>query len=262
LRQRLDRTRPPPAPTPRHRRPGSRPGVSTGARHVRARQTRAVTSREETPMSAPFEKFDDSEDPRYTTSGPSGHRKRISQDIGNIGCDHPAARRLDVQQCNGQVHRPAGGSRVRASSSVTRPAGGSRVRASSSVTRPAGSETTIRVPSGVDAMAPKFWGLRGGKLTVPKDDDLLGQRSSSRFDVPESVVTCFATHDGTPAGAGLSDRTLIFGRRHLQNVLTEYTRHYNGRRPHRGCNLRPRRPTSPSRHCQPSGSPAARSSAA
>ncbi len=59
---------------------------------------------------------------------------------------------------------------------------------------------------------------------MPKDDDLVGQRSSSRFDVPESVIICFATHDGTAAGAGLSDRTLIFGRRHLQNVLTEYTR--------------------------------------
>ena len=198
-------------------------------------------------MSVPFEKFDDSEDPRYTTCGPSGHRRRISQDIGNIGCDHPGARRLDVPQCNGQVHRPAGrleGAGVK----LGHPTGG--------------SATTICVPSGVDAMAPKFWGLRGGNLTVPKDDDLVGQRSSSRFDVPESVVICFATHDGTPAGAGLSDRTLIFGRRYLQNVLTEYTRHYNWRRPHRGCNLRPPRPTSPSRHCQPSGSPAARSSAA
>jgi hypothetical protein len=59
-------------------------------------------------MSVPFEKFDDSEEPRYTMCGPSGHRKRISQDMGNIGCDHPAARRLDVPQCNGQVHRHAG----------------------------------------------------------------------------------------------------------------------------------------------------------
>jgi hypothetical protein len=37
----------------------------------------------------------------------------------------------------------------------------------------------------------------------------------------------------------------VFGRRHLQNVLTEYTRHYNGRRPHPGCNLRSPRPDQP-----------------
>ena len=30
------------------------------------------------------------------------------------------------------------------------------------------------------------------------------------------------------------DRLLIFGRRHLEQVLTEYVLHYNGHRPHRG----------------------------
>jgi putative transposase len=30
-----------------------------------------------------------------------------------------------------------------------------------------------------------------------------------------------------------TDRMLIFGERHLRVVLTEYTRHYNARRPHR-----------------------------
>jgi putative transposase len=29
------------------------------------------------------------------------------------------------------------------------------------------------------------------------------------------------------------DRTLIFGRRHLERVLAEYVAHYNGHRPHR-----------------------------
>jgi putative transposase len=32
---------------------------------------------------------------------------------------------------------------------------------------------------------------------------------------------------------------------HLRTVLTEYVRHYNGRRPHRARNLRPPRPTHP-----------------
>jgi hypothetical protein len=36
---------------------------------------------------------------------------------------------------------------------------------------------------------------------------------------------------------------LIFGERHLRVVMTEYAAHYNGRRPHRGRDLRPPRPT-------------------
>ncbi|MFE5003795.1 integrase core domain-containing protein [Streptomyces sp. NPDC056637] len=40
----------------------------------------------------------------------------------------------------------------------------------------------------------------------------------------------------------LTDRMLIFGRRHLCTVLDEYVRHYNGRRPHRGQQLHPPRP--------------------
>ena len=38
---------------------------------------------------------------------------------------------------------------------------------------------------------------------------------------------------------------LIFGERHLRSVLAEYARHYNGRRPHRGRQLRPPRPDHP-----------------
>jgi len=33
------------------------------------------------------------------------------------------------------------------------------------------------------------------------------------------------------------DWLLIFGRRHLERILREYSRHYNGQRPHRGINL-------------------------
>ena len=40
----------------------------------------------------------------------------------------------------------------------------------------------------------------------------------------------------------VTDRMLIFGERHLQSVLAEYARHYNGRRPHRGRQLQPPRP--------------------
>jgi hypothetical protein len=38
---------------------------------------------------------------------------------------------------------------------------------------------------------------------------------------------------------------LIFSQRHLRVVLTEYVRHYHGRRPHRARDLRPPRPTNP-----------------
>jgi hypothetical protein len=38
---------------------------------------------------------------------------------------------------------------------------------------------------------------------------------------------------------------LIVNQRHLRAVLTEYVRHYNGRRPHRARDLRPPRPTYP-----------------
>ena len=40
----------------------------------------------------------------------------------------------------------------------------------------------------------------------------------------------------------VTDRMLIFGQRHLRAILAEYETHYNGRRPHRGRQLRPPRP--------------------
>ncbi len=42
--------------------------------------------------------------------------------------------------------------------------------------------------------------------------------------------------------AELTDRMLIFSRRHLSAVLTEYVEHYNTQRPHRGQQLHPPRP--------------------
>jgi putative transposase len=43
----------------------------------------------------------------------------------------------------------------------------------------------------------------------------------------------------------ITDRMLIFGRRHLRTILTQYAAHYNGRRPHRSRQLRPPRPDHP-----------------
>jgi hypothetical protein len=38
---------------------------------------------------------------------------------------------------------------------------------------------------------------------------------------------------------------LIVSQQHLRAVLAEYVGHYNGRRPHRACDLRPPQPTHP-----------------
>ena len=43
----------------------------------------------------------------------------------------------------------------------------------------------------------------------------------------------------------VTDPMLIFGERHLRMILAEYETHYNGRRPHRSCELRPPRPDTP-----------------
>ena len=47
------------------------------------------------------------------------------------------------------------------------------------------------------------------------------------------------------ARSEVTDRILIFGRRHLHQTLDEYTRHYNGRRPHRALDLQPPRSDRP-----------------
>ncbi len=47
------------------------------------------------------------------------------------------------------------------------------------------------------------------------------------------------------ARSEVTDRLLIFGERHLRMILAGYETHYNGRRPHRGRQLRPPRPDHP-----------------
>jgi hypothetical protein len=43
----------------------------------------------------------------------------------------------------------------------------------------------------------------------------------------------------------VTDRMLIFGERHLRQLLGGYARHYNGRRPHRSLELQPPRSDRP-----------------
>jgi putative transposase len=58
-------------------------------------------------------------------------------------------------------------------------------------------------------------------------------------------ANCFAERFVRTVRAELTNRILIFNQRHLRLVLAEYVRHYNGRRPHRGRDLRPPQPTHP-----------------
>jgi transposase InsO family protein len=52
-------------------------------------------------------------------------------------------------------------------------------------------------------------------------------------------ANCFAERFVRTLRDELTDRMLIFNQRHLRVVLAEYVRHYNGRRSHRSCELRP-----------------------
>ena len=72
----------------------------------------------------------------------------------------------------------------------------------------------------------------------------------------------FAERFVLTARTEVTDRMLIFGRRHLQSVLAGYQVHYNGRRPHRGRQLHPPRPNTLSPTSPGSGSSASPASAA
>ncbi|WP_232241446.1 transposase [Kutzneria sp. 744] len=87
---------------------------------------------------------------------------------------------------------------------------------------------------------------RAGQFTV-SFDAALADAGIDVVRIPPRCprANCFAERFVLTARTELTDRMLIFSERHLQIVLAEYVRHYNGRRPHRARQLRPPRPDHP-----------------
>ena len=78
-------------------------------------------------------------------------------------------------------------------------------------------------------------------LDVAELDRRAAQLRHQRSHLPELAEISTLEAERTE----LTDRMLIFGERHLRQVLAVYAGHYNTARPHRALGLRPPRPTSP-----------------
>jgi putative transposase len=87
---------------------------------------------------------------------------------------------------------------------------------------------------------------RAGQFTT-SFDAVLAAAGIDAVRIPPRCprANCFAERFVLTARTELTDRILIFGERHLRNVLARYAAHYNGRRPHRALHLRPPRPDHP-----------------
>jgi transposase InsO family protein len=81
---------------------------------------------------------------------------------------------------------------------------------------------------------------RGGKFAAAFDDVFAGNGTRViKAPVRSPRANAFAERFvGTLRREGL-DHLLIFGERHLREVLTEYARHYHGHRPHQGLQQEP-----------------------
>ena len=87
---------------------------------------------------------------------------------------------------------------------------------------------------------------RAGQFTTAFDAVLAGAAIDTVKIPPRCPrANCFAERFVLTVRTELTDRILIFGERHLRSVLTRYSAHYNGRRPHRALRLLPPRPDHP-----------------
>jgi putative transposase len=87
---------------------------------------------------------------------------------------------------------------------------------------------------------------RAGQFTA-SFDAVLADVGIDVVKIPPACprANCFTERFMLTVRTELTDRMLILGERHLRSVLTTYARHYNGRRPHRGHQLRPPRADHP-----------------
>jgi transposase InsO family protein len=87
---------------------------------------------------------------------------------------------------------------------------------------------------------------RAGQFTEAFDAVLAGAGIEAVKIPPRSPrANAYAERFVLTARTEVTDRMLIFGQRHLRTILAQYEAHYNGRRPHRSCQLRPPRPDHP-----------------
>jgi putative transposase len=87
---------------------------------------------------------------------------------------------------------------------------------------------------------------RAGQFTASFDAVLASTGIEALKIPPRSPrANAYAERFVLSARTEVTDRMLIFGERHLRQVLAVYAAHYNARRPHRALRLRPPRPTSP-----------------
>ena len=87
---------------------------------------------------------------------------------------------------------------------------------------------------------------RAGQFTDAFDAALADAGTEAVKIPPRSPrANCDAERFALTARTEITDRMLIFGRRHLRTILTQYAAHHNGRRPHRSRQLRPPRPDHP-----------------
>ena len=83
---------------------------------------------------------------------------------------------------------------------------------------------------------------RAGQFTDSFDAVLAGVGIQALKIPPRSPrANAYAERFVLTARTEVTDRMLIFGERHLRVVMSEYEAHYNGRRPHRSCQLHPPR---------------------
>ena len=119
-------------------------------------------------------------------------------------------------------------------------------------THPDGPWTTQQIRNllmDLEARAAEFRFLirdRAGQFTA-SFDAVLADAGITAIKIPPRAprANAYAERFVRTIRAEVTDRTLIFNERHLRAVLTEYTVHYNGRRPHRSRDLRPPRPDHP-----------------